>query len=136
MVYLEGCDSIFDNPLSFSVSSMDKHLHVHVICNREATIDGSGSRTPVFMKFKRTLQLHLFNRPAASSHCFAKKPRFMGNARSLEHPLHMQGPGVQVVAVVPAAGPVPPPIIVVSRSKPSSICCGQIKWTWTSMPRQ
>ena len=36
------------------------------------------------------------------------------------------GPGVQVVALVPAAGPVPPPIIVVTPDiSASSICCGR-----------
>ncbi len=46
-----------------------------------------------------------------------------------------QGPGVQVVASVPCAGPVPPPIIVVRpECSASSICCGQMKWIWLSMP--
>ena len=38
------------------------------------------------------------------------------------------GPGVQVVANVPVAGPVPPPIMVVTPAiSASSICCGQMK---------
>ena len=46
-----------------------------------------------------------------------------------------QGPGVQVVAKVPVAGPVPPPSIVVTPDiSASSICCGQMKWMWVSMP--
>ncbi len=46
-----------------------------------------------------------------------------------------QGPGVQVVAAVPVAGPVPPPIIMVMPEfSASSICCGQMKWMWLSMP--
>ena len=45
------------------------------------------------------------------------------------------GPGVQVVAFVPVAGPVPPPIIVVTPDiSASSICCGQMKWMCESMP--
>ena len=45
------------------------------------------------------------------------------------------GPGVQVVALVPVAGPVPPPIIVVTPLiSASSICCGQMKWMCASMP--
>ena len=45
------------------------------------------------------------------------------------------GPGVQVVATVPCAGPVPPPSIVVMPDiSASSICCGQMKWMWVSMP--
>ena len=46
-----------------------------------------------------------------------------------------QGPGVQVVALVPVAGPVPPPIMVVTPAvSASSICCGQMKWMCASMP--
>ena len=42
---------------------------------------------------------------------------------------------MQVVAVVPVAGPVPPPIIVVMPAAiASSTCCGQMKWMWLSMP--
>ena len=44
-----------------------------------------------------------------------------------------QGPGVQVVAFVPAAGPVPPPSMVVTPDiRASSTCCGQMKWICAS----
>ena len=46
-----------------------------------------------------------------------------------------QGPGVQVVAEVPVAGPVPPPTrVVIPAASASSICWGQMKWMWLSMP--
>ena len=46
-----------------------------------------------------------------------------------------QGPGVQVVASVPCAGPVPPPSrVVMPECSASSICCGQMKWMWASKP--
>ena len=46
-----------------------------------------------------------------------------------------QGPGVQVVALVPAAGPVPPPSIEVTPDiSASSTCCGQMKWMCVSKP--
>ncbi len=42
---------------------------------------------------------------------------------------------MQVVANVPVAGPVPPPIMVVTPLiSASSICCGQMKWMCESMP--
>ena len=45
------------------------------------------------------------------------------------------GPAVQVVALVPVAGPVPPPSIVVTPDiSASSTCCGQIMWMCASMP--
>ena len=46
-----------------------------------------------------------------------------------------QGPGVQVVAHVPVAEPVPPPIRVVTpEAMAVSICCGQMKWMCVSTP--
>ena len=46
-----------------------------------------------------------------------------------------QAPGVQVVAAVPTAGPVPPPsIVVMPEYSASSICCGQMKWMCVSTP--
>ena len=58
-----------------------------------------------------------------------KKPRLTGKpsaACSIRAICH--GPGVQVVALVPSAGPVPPPIIVVMPLiNESSTCCGQMK---------
>ncbi len=45
------------------------------------------------------------------------------------------GPGVQVVAAVPVAGPVPPPTrVVIPAASASSTCCGQMKWMWLSTP--
>jgi hypothetical protein len=65
-----------------------------------------------------------------------KKPRFIGKASAACSMRAMfQGPGVQVVAKVPVAGPVPPPSMVVMPDiSASSICCGQMKWMWLSMP--
>ena len=64
------------------------------------------------------------------------KPRLIGNdstAFSIAWMCH--GPGVQVVAKVPVAGPVPPPSIVVTPlASAASICCGQMKWMCESMP--
>ena len=61
---------------------------------------------------------------------------FIGNASKLSIMRAMcQGPGVQVVASVPCAGPVPPPSMVVMPDiSASSICCGQMKWMCASMP--
>jgi hypothetical protein len=64
------------------------------------------------------------------------KPRLTGNASAawIMRP-RCHGPGVQVVALVPAAGPVPPPSIEVTPDiSASSTCCGQMKWMWLSKP--
>ena len=63
-------------------------------------------------------------------------PRLTGKASKLWIIRAMcQGPGVQVVALVPADGPVPPPSSEVTPDiSASSICCGQMKWMWLSKP--
>ena len=65
-----------------------------------------------------------------------RKPRFIGNASAASSIFIIcHGPGVHVVANVPVAGPVPPPIMVVTPDiSASSICCGQMKWICVSMP--
>ena len=46
-----------------------------------------------------------------------------------------KAPGVIVVALVPSAGPVPPPItVVMPAASATGICCGAMRWTWLSMP--
>jgi hypothetical protein len=58
-----------------------------------------------------------------------RKPRFIGYSSAASSiRCKFQGPGVQVVAFVPVAGPVPPPIMVVMPLEIASvICCGQMK---------
>ncbi len=65
-----------------------------------------------------------------------RKPRFMGKASAAcSMRARCQGPGVQVVALVPVAGPVPPPSMVVTPLiRASSICWGQMKCMWVSTP--
>ena len=65
-----------------------------------------------------------------------KKPRFTASpsaAWSIRE--RCQAPGVQVVALVPSAGPVPPPsMVVMPLIRASSACWGAMKWMWASMP--
>jgi hypothetical protein len=63
-------------------------------------------------------------------------PKLSGRSSSAWYMRPMyQGPGVQVVALVPAAGPVPPPsMVVIPDIMASSTCCGQMKWMCESMP--
>ncbi len=58
-----------------------------------------------------------------------RKPRFIGySSAASSMRWRFQMPGVQVVALVPVAGPVPPPIMVVMpQASACSICCGQMK---------
>ena len=65
-----------------------------------------------------------------------RKPKFIGSgsiAWSMSRTCWL--PGVQVVALVPVAGPVPPPMNVVTPLASASwTCCGEMKCTWASMP--
>ena len=71
------------------------------------------------------LELPLPERPM-----FITTPSIACSMRPICH-----GPGVQVVASVPCAGPVPPPKQVVTpECSASSICWGAIKWMWLSKP--
>ena len=65
-----------------------------------------------------------------------ERPRFIGKAsKDWIIRARCHGPGVQVVASVPCAGPVPPPSMVVMPDiSASSICCGQMKWICASKP--
>ena len=67
---------------------------------------------------------------------FPRKPKFIGYSSAALSIISMfHGPGVQVVAFVPSAGPVPPPIMVVTPEySAQSICCGQMKWICVSIP--
>mmetsp|Transcript_15413 Transcript_15413/g.46200 ORF Transcript_15413/g.46200 Transcript_15413/m.46200 type:complete len:211 (+) Transcript_15413:92-724(+) len=65
-----------------------------------------------------------------------EKPKFRGSASvACSIICTWLGDGVQVVALVPVAGPVPPPYMVVRpEAIASSICCGQMKCTCMSRP--
>src|SRR5678810_1106106 len=65
------------------------------------------------------------------------KPKLMGSSSRAWYirPMY-QGPGVQVVALVPAAGPVPPPIIVVTPDiQPGvDVIIGPVSYTHLTLP--
>ena len=74
--------------------------------------------------------------PGSAALPLPDRPRLTGNASKLcSIRIMCQGPGVQVVALVPAEGPVPPPSMEVTPDiSACSICCGQMKWMWLSKP--
>ena len=64
------------------------------------------------------------------------KPRLIGSpSAACNMRSRLKGPGLQVVAHVPVAGPLPPPISVVRPDAMAvSMSCGQMKWTCVSRP--
>ena len=75
------------------------------------------------------------NAGSRESFPFARKPKFIGKLSTDSIILWIfHFPGVHVVALVPSAGPVPPPIIVVVPLQIACVaCCGEIKWMWESI---
>ena len=120
--------------------------HIHFICPQqieEALMSGvttmlGGGTGPATGTFATTCTPGPANieRMLRAADAFPMNLGFMGNApAACSMRSRYQAPGVHVVALVPAAGPVPPPIIVVTPLiSASSICCGQMKWIWESMP--
>src|SRR5262249_7337361 len=89
---LEGGDGVFDKAALIQRVGVDDNLYVHVIGDRETAIDGSGSRTPVFMKLQRTnAGLDLFNKTDRQARiALAEKAEIHGEGVGrLEHPLNM-----------------------------------------------
>ncbi len=92
---LEGCDSGFDKTALVQRVGVDGNLHIHVIGDREAAIDGGGSRTPVFMKLQAARPgLDLFNETRWRARiAFAQDAEIHGKGiGGLEHPPYMPGP--------------------------------------------
>src|ERR1700756_540677 len=66
---LESGDCIFDEAAFVERVCMDQNLHIHVIRDRQAAINGGGRRTPVLMKLEAACpSLDLFNK----THCRAR----------------------------------------------------------------
>src|SRR3990167_9550117 len=109
-------------------------MDVGLFGHAQAGVDGRWRGAPVFVQLQAD---HAgMDLPAWTCWCSAwgwlalplpRKPRFIGKASAaLSIMAMLSGPGVQVVAKVPVAGPVPPPIMVVTPLlSASSICCGQ-----------
>src|SRR5258706_10518583 len=90
----EGCDCVFDKTALVQRIGVDKNLHIHVICYREAAIDRGGRRTPVFMKLQAARPgLNLLNETGREA-CvaFAEKAEIHGKGiGSLDHPPNKPG---------------------------------------------
>ena len=115
---LEGGDRVLDEAAFVERVGVDRHLHVVARRRRR----GSCRSPPASCPNPRAASGRRRRpRSARSSPCgrvalpLPKKPRFIGKASAAcSMRARCQGPGVQVVAAVPAAGPVPPPIMVVT----------------------
>src|SRR5262249_25827662 len=89
---LEGRDGIFDKAALIQRVGVDDNLYIHVIGDGETAIDGSRSRTPVFMKLQATdAGLDLFNQTCCQARAaLTEKAQIHGEGVSrLEHPLNM-----------------------------------------------
>ena len=110
-------DRVLDESRFVEGVGMNRDLHVEFVGDREALIDRRGRRPPVLVQLqadraRANLLAQRFRRPSALP--LPRNPKFSGNASTASCMRRMfHAPGVQVVALVPVAGPVPPPISVV-----------------------
>ena len=118
---------------------VDRDLHVEFVGHVEAGVDRRRAWCPnpraASGRWRRRAPVRAAARASAQLP-LPRKPRFIGYSSAASSMRCMfQMPGVQVVAFVPVAGPVPPPIMVVMPlASACSICCGQMKWMCVSMP--
>src|SRR6185503_13320809 len=102
---------------------VDRHLDVEPIRLGETAVNGRGCRAPVFMELESDC-------PGGNDVLpLPRKPKFIGSTSVACSMSSMcRAPGVHVVAFVPVAGPVPPPIKVVTPlASASYTCCGLMK---------
>src|SRR5258708_3440478 len=89
---LEGCDRILDKAAFVQCVSVDKNLHIHVIRDGEAAINGGGGRTPVFVKLEAACPgLDLLDETSCRARvALTEKTEIHGKSiGSLQHPLDM-----------------------------------------------
>src|SRR5579864_1086392 len=91
---LECGDRIFDETAFVERVCMDKNLHVHVIRNRQTTVNGRGCCTPVLMKLEAACPgLDLLNETRCRARIALTEEAEIHREGigGLEHPLNMPG---------------------------------------------
>jgi hypothetical protein len=137
---LEGLHRVLDEAGFVQRVGVDHHLHVVLVGDGEAVVDRGRRRAPVLVQLQRSRRRPRSSRPAAGQRGVALAGEAEVHREGIEAWIMRsmcQAPGVQVVASVPCAGPVPPPSMVVTPLiSASSICCGQMKWMWRRCRRR
>ena len=110
-------DRVLDESGFVQRVGVNRDLDVELVGDGEALIDRGRRRAPVLVQLQaERAGAHLLaQRLGLRSRCPCRESRSSaGNASTASYIRRMfHAPGVQVVALVPVAGPVPPPIIVV-----------------------
>ena len=91
-----GRDGVFHEPAFVQRVGVDHHLHVHVVGNRKATVDGCRCRAPVLMQLERAgACLHHLDQPVRpGSIALSGKPKVDWKGfRCLHHALDVPGAG-------------------------------------------
>ena len=135
-------DRVLDEAGLVERVGVDRHLDVELVGDlRGSAVDGRGRGAPVLVQLEPDgARRAICSRSGSGCEALPlpRNPRLTGQASAAsQHPLRCSTrPGVQVVALVPVAGPVPPPIMRGdARARcASSTSCGQMKWMWLSMP--
>ena len=117
---------------------VDRDLHAGLVGDAQAGVDRRRRRAPVLVQLEPAGAGRAPARSSASAETVLPLPssstltgQLVDRARASA--ASASAPGVTVVAFVPSAGPVPPPMsVVIPEASASSTICGQMKWTWQS----
>jgi hypothetical protein len=135
---LEGGERRFDEARLVERVGVDRHLHVHLVGDRQAVVDRRRRRPPVLVQLEAD---------GAGAHLLAQRFGQRDVALAEEAEVHRERVGrfehaLDVPGSRRAGGGVGaggrPGATAEHRRHPdiraSSICCGQMKWMWLSMP--
>ena len=116
---LERRDRVFDEARFVQRVGVDRHLHVDLVGHRQAVVDRRRRRAPVLVQLQADragLDLLVAAARGRLALPLPRKPRFIGKRfGGLQHALRCAtAPACRSSRTVPVAGPVPPPIIVVT----------------------
>ena len=113
----DGRDGVLDEAGFVDRVGVDRHLHIILVGHAQAGIDRGRRGAPILVQLQAAgAGAHLLGQRLARSTALPlpRNPKFIGHASAASSiRARFQAPGVQVVALVPVAGPVPPPIMVV-----------------------
>lgn len=132
----DGGEGVADEARLVQGVGVDGELGPGLLADGQAGVDDGGGRAPVLVDLEP-------ERAAAELGVHGlldivlplpSRPMLTGKVSSASNILAVcQGPGVTVVALVPSAGPVPPPTRVVTPvARACSTTVGEMKWTWAS----
>jgi hypothetical protein len=133
----DGGERALDEPGLVEGVGVDRDLHAGLVAHPQAGVDGGGRGAPVLVQLEAAAPARSCSHSASVETVLplpssATLTGQWSSASSIRP--GTTAPGVTVVALVPSAGPVPPPtMVVMPDASASSSSCGQMRCTWQSI---